>query len=331
VVAEKISVVIPAYNAEATIGKCLEALSKQTLPPVEVLVVDDSSTDQTAAIAAQWSVVIKNARGRGPGAARNTGAFAAKGDIIAFTDSDCIPPPTWLENIGIAFSDPSVGAVGGGYSSGVDDGFWQVYCCEELAYRRRHRNGSVATLVSNNMACKKSVFLAQGGFPEQYPVCEDMLLSYNIARHHKVLWLKDNGVRHHFKNSLSAYIKHQYYFGAESTRFFIDNPQLAVEGSHQGRALHVCIALALFLSVCLFASLPAGLLGHSALALGLFLAGLTGILTHCLLYIPFLQKLSGKTGQSVIKMYGVSLLRDICCGVSFVDGVVRAWSYKRHN
>jgi hypothetical protein len=179
------------------------------------------------------------------------------------------------------------------------------------------------------MACRRSVFLEQVGFPEQYPVCEDMLLSYNISRNHKVLWLKDNGVRHHFKNSLSAYIKHQYYFGAESTRFFIHNPQLVVEGSHQGRTLHVCMVLALFLSGCLFASSPAGLLGHSALALGLFLAGLIGILMHCLLYMPFLHHLSRKKGRSMTKAYGVSLLRDICCGFSFLDGMVRALSYKR--
>jgi len=117
-----------------------------------VIVVDDGSTDRTVEIAKEWAIVIPNTRKEGAGGARNTGANAAKGEIIAFTDSDCAPSKNWLENITAVFCDETIGAVGGGYSCGVGDDFWQKFCCEELAFRRRNRDREIETLVSNNFA-----------------------------------------------------------------------------------------------------------------------------------------------------------------------------------
>jgi glycosyltransferase involved in cell wall biosynthesis len=320
-----ISVVVPAFNSEATIEKCLEALAAQSLPPLEVIVVDDGSTDGTAALARRHTWVLSNPRTRGPAGARNAGAYLARGGIIAFTDSDCIPPRDWLKNIAAALSDENTGAVGGGYSCGADGSFWQVFSCEELAFRRRKRSGRVTTLVSNNFACRRESFIALGGFPEQYRVCEDMFFSYKMSRKSRVLWLADNGVGHHFKTSLGGYLKHQYFFGAESTRFFMENSRLLGVGNHQGRRLHAAIAFAwgTMVFVAVGMALVAG--GNMWIAGLFFPLSLMLLAAHGACYAGFIAYLAGQKFPWQLQAYGVCFLRDVVCGFSFFDGIVRVF------
>jgi glycosyltransferase involved in cell wall biosynthesis len=95
-----VSVVIPARDAEATLGRALDALAAQELPGgFETVVVDDGSSDHTAEIARDHPLrptVISNSRPAGAGTARNRGAAATSAPAIAFTDADCVPAPDWL-------------------------------------------------------------------------------------------------------------------------------------------------------------------------------------------------------------------------------------------
>jgi glycosyltransferase involved in cell wall biosynthesis len=93
-----VSVVIPARDAAATIGATLAGLMAQDRPPDEVIVVDDGSADATVALAEATPIVsaVVRGTGEGPGAARNAGAAAATGDVLAFLDADCEPQPGWL-------------------------------------------------------------------------------------------------------------------------------------------------------------------------------------------------------------------------------------------
>jgi len=85
-----ISVVIPCYNAGRLLERCISSIKNQAINPLEVIVVDDGSTDDTARIASRLGVkVIKHTIHRGVAAARNTGIKAARGDIIYFIDVDC--------------------------------------------------------------------------------------------------------------------------------------------------------------------------------------------------------------------------------------------------
>jgi glycosyltransferase involved in cell wall biosynthesis len=96
----EISVIIPARDAAATLPDTLRGLTAQTLAPVEVIVVDDGSTDATAAIAHDSPVVTRviGAGGTGPARARNAGATATTAVKLAFLDADCTPSQTWLEH-----------------------------------------------------------------------------------------------------------------------------------------------------------------------------------------------------------------------------------------
>src|SRR3954451_19671731 len=94
----RVSVVIPARDAEAMIGRTVTAACAQDLDgPFEVIVVDDGSSDDTGRIAADAGArVVRNANPVGPADARNAGVAAAAAPLIAFTDADCVPAPGWL-------------------------------------------------------------------------------------------------------------------------------------------------------------------------------------------------------------------------------------------
>ena len=91
------SVVIPAKDAAATLARTLECLAAQETAPLEVLVADDESSDETAAIAARGgATLVPVPAGSGPAGARNAAAAKARGEVLAFTDADCFPEPGWL-------------------------------------------------------------------------------------------------------------------------------------------------------------------------------------------------------------------------------------------
>lgn len=93
-----VSVVIASYNGERTLDTCLRSLQSLNYPAYEVILVDDGSTDRSADIAARYPAVryIKHELNQGLSAARNTGLAAARGQIIAYTDSDCRADEDWL-------------------------------------------------------------------------------------------------------------------------------------------------------------------------------------------------------------------------------------------
>jgi cellulose synthase/poly-beta-1,6-N-acetylglucosamine synthase-like glycosyltransferase len=105
-----ISIIIPAYNEAATIRRCMDALSHQTVPRAmyELIVVDGNSKDTTREIAAEYAdIVFIQESERVPGA-RNDGFRRAKYDIIATTDADSLVAPDWVEQLLDSFADPEV-------------------------------------------------------------------------------------------------------------------------------------------------------------------------------------------------------------------------------
>jgi glycosyltransferase involved in cell wall biosynthesis len=104
--AKRISLIIPAYNEERYLGACLDAVARQTVMPDEVIVIDNNSTDNTAAIATRYPfVTLLHESQQGIVYARNRGFDAASGEILARTDADVVLPDTWVERVGAFYAD----------------------------------------------------------------------------------------------------------------------------------------------------------------------------------------------------------------------------------
>ncbi len=105
-----ISVVVPAYNEEQNIERCLRSLADQTVPreTYEIIVVDGDSRDKTRELAKPLADKVFIQTSERVGGARNDGAMAAKGGIIATTDADCILPPDWVERIERNFAERDI-------------------------------------------------------------------------------------------------------------------------------------------------------------------------------------------------------------------------------
>lgn len=109
-----VSVVIPAYNEEDGIAACLESLLAVKYPNLEIIVIDDKSSDRTAEIASNYPVKLVRRKVRGERcAARNDGIMLAQGQFAAFVDADCTVKDDWLSVLMSDFSDETVVGVGG--------------------------------------------------------------------------------------------------------------------------------------------------------------------------------------------------------------------------
>ena len=117
-----VSVVVPVLNAARTLAGTLDALARLRPPPLEILLVDNGSVDGSrellkafvAGRAGGKASLIVEPR-RGASAARNAGIRAARGEVVAFTDADCLPDAAWLEHLALPFADASFDLVTTGY------------------------------------------------------------------------------------------------------------------------------------------------------------------------------------------------------------------------
>ena len=110
-----VSVIIPVLNGERTIGDCVTSLLRMDYPQErrEILVVDNGSTDRTAEIVKSFPVRYLREERRGVSHARNRGIEASQGDILAFTDADCVVTASWLRELVLGFNGEEVGIVTG--------------------------------------------------------------------------------------------------------------------------------------------------------------------------------------------------------------------------
>lgn len=109
----KISVIIPAFNEEKNLDKCLTSLQNQKIKPFEVLVIDNNSKDKTVEIAKKFGCRVVREKKQGISFARNKGFDEAYGDVILRTDADTVLPSDWIERMQKHFENPKVGRVTG--------------------------------------------------------------------------------------------------------------------------------------------------------------------------------------------------------------------------
>lgn len=225
----KISVVIPAYNAETTLAECLDACLAQSSPAHEIIVVDDGSTDATAEIAQGFDLIYLRQENAGPAAARNHGARSATGDVVIFTDSDCIPEPNWLEQLATGFDDDAddVVAVGGTYGIANESSTLARMIHEEIVMRHERFGASVDFLGSFNVAYRRDAFLAVDGFDETFTSAsgEDNDLAYRLHDNGGVMRFVPTAiVKHYHPTRLLPYLRTQMNHGFWRMKLYAKHP-----------------------------------------------------------------------------------------------------------
>ncbi|PYM21672.1 MAG: glycosyl transferase, partial [Candidatus Rokuibacteriota bacterium] len=213
----RISVVVCSYNGARTIRDCLDGLEQLAYPDYEVIVVDDGSTDSTAAIACQYDYRLIRTENRGLSNARNTGLKAATGEIVAYIDDDAYPDPHWLTYLAAWFLNTSHAAMGGPNLAPPGDG----PIAECIA---RAPGGPVHVLLSDceaehipgcNMAFRKDCLEAVGGFDPQFRTAgDDVDVCWRLQERGWTLGFSPAAmVWHHRRNSLRTYWKQQIGYG----------------------------------------------------------------------------------------------------------------------
>jgi glycosyltransferase involved in cell wall biosynthesis len=228
----KVSVVIAAYNAERTIREAVTQSLTQTKGSleVEVIVVDDGSTDGTVAIAKSAGALVIRQENAGPARARNRGWEAATGQLICFTDSDCVPKVDWLENLLDGFTDWQVGAVAGSYDIANSRSWLARWVHQEIMKRHGQMPSYVRAFGSYNVAMPRYVLQATGGFEPAYRRAsgEDNDLSYRIIKKGwRIAFRPRARVSHFHPESLWKYLMAQYRHGFWRAKLYKDHPDMA--------------------------------------------------------------------------------------------------------
>ncbi len=240
-----ISIIVPTLNRMSSLRETLVALTTQTYAAREVIVVDDGSTDGTEMMVRQFSdVKYLRQENRGPAAARNRGSREARGEIIAFTDDDCVPPLNWLEQIVRGFDDCPVAGIGGPCRAPSEILANNIYAQYEWKYERgmlpsrryiewltrgqltwdanwRGQGDYVGGMDcpsgrSNNISYRRSVFQALDGFDESFPfaAAEDADFKIRLCLdHHQLSWLDQLIVEHRHSYTPQRFRSQHFTYG----------------------------------------------------------------------------------------------------------------------
>lgn len=220
----RISVIIPCRNEEKAIGEVIRLVQAQKPAgsEVEIIVVDDGSTDRTAAIAEAAGAKVLNIPasegGGNPAAGRNRGAAISTGDPIIFLDSDCTPHEGWLENL-LRHHSAGIEVVGGslGLPPGLSYSARCDYYCGWYHVHPRRKSAWVKHHPPCNLSVRRDVFLSTAGFVERQPIAyaheELEWQSAVLARGGRIFFEARAAVDHHNRPGFSNLLRRNYRWG----------------------------------------------------------------------------------------------------------------------
>jgi cellulose synthase/poly-beta-1,6-N-acetylglucosamine synthase-like glycosyltransferase len=249
-----VSVIIPVYNGEQDLPGLLECLLQQSYPSdrVEYLLVDNASCDrsaeliQSAVVQAQTQAIslkyLKEADIQSSYAARNTGIRAATGEILAFTDADCYPTPTWLETLMQGFSDPKVGLVVGEIIAKPGHSWLERYAERKsiLSQKATLANAFCPYGQTANIAVRASIFRQIGLFRPHMTTGGDADMCWRIQREGgwQLFFAEDALVQHRHRTNFKELYSQWYRYG-RSNRYLhqlhgieLSRPLMAHEVRH---------------------------------------------------------------------------------------------------
>jgi len=219
----QVSVIIPARNEASRIESCLTALTSQdSTAEFEIIVVDNGSTDETSALASAFSVTVVHEPRVGRAIARNTGIRAARGNILAFTDADCVPCRSWLRELLIGRDDPEYGCFVGEIVPLEPVNAVARYIHERrLICQLRLLSQSPPVAATGSIAYRRSVFDEIGMFDEAFAFGEDGDLFWRMVRSERFRYRYNPKaiVGHRHPESIRDFAHRSFREGTGLTRF----------------------------------------------------------------------------------------------------------------
>lgn len=323
-----ISIVTPVYNGGYAFVCCLLAISRSQFSDWELIVVDDGSTDESAAIARKFGAKVIQTSGReGPGAARNQGAKVAQGDYLCFIDADCEVCDDAMALLAQKLeSQPEIDALFGSYDDAPKaTNFVAQY--KNLMHHYVHQQGSedASTFWSGFGVVKRELFLELGGFDiERYPrpSIEDIEFGYRLKQAGaKIHLAKELQVKHHKAWKLVGLIKTDVFDrGIPWTQLLLDNRSYMVNDLNLQTSSRVSVIATYGLVFCLFA----GVVNPAAIILGVLLAVLLLYLNWDVYHL-FYQKRGLLFALKVVPLHWLYYFYG---GLSFALGTLSHWKIR---
>ena len=227
-----VTVIVPVRNGAQTIQPLLESLQTLDYEPskVEVIVVDGNSKDKTQEIVKKYPVKLVVENKKGINLARNMGIKNSTGEIIAFTDSDCIVPPNWVTKIVENFKDPEVSCVGGS-AIALDNDFISQYADNSIVrlmpiFTKREELKQVKPFFGHpagcNMAFRRKAVEEVGFFDEQIQYgFDEVEFADRICRAgYKMVLDPEVSVWHKHRSTFGEFLKQNFQYGKGSGLVF---------------------------------------------------------------------------------------------------------------
>lgn len=223
------SIIVPTYDRSDQLHACIQAIQQVDYPRdrFEIIIVDDGSSVPVRVSGDHFRnevmITLLYQCNAGPASARNTGAQKARGDILAFTDDDCLPSLQWLSELARAFQDAPMSLIGGRTVNGLVKNLYsaasQIIADEAYAYFLS-RNSDLRFFASNNMAVSAKLFHECGGFDASFRTSEDRDFCDRWIRHgYTLVYVPEAIVHHHHHLTLTGYCRQHFHYGRGANRF----------------------------------------------------------------------------------------------------------------